>query len=318
MIWCNLNTESAYVKSLLNGTSIEISGSDKNEYKKEMMIAFSNKEFKILITKPKIAGFGMNWQHCNNVVFLGLSDSYEQYYQAVRRCWRFGQKKTVNVHIIISEQEGSVLNNIKRKEKNAMEMAEKMVNNMKDISKKIIHDHKASNKAQYDCKIYKQDEFTFICGDSVEEIKKIKDESIDYSIFSPPFAELYAYSDLERDMGNSKNYNQFFKHFKFLTDPLFRIIKPGRLVSIHCIDIPAMKERDGYLGLKDFPGDIIRLFQESGFIYHSRVVIWKNPLVEATRTKALGLMHKQLCKDSSLCRQARLEQTEIHQRSQNW
>jgi len=139
-------------------------------------------------------------------------------------------------------------------------------------------------------------------GDSCEVIKGIPDESIGLSMFSPPFAQLYSYSNSDRDMGNSKDYDEFFTHFKFLSDELFRVMKPGRVVAIHCIDIPAMKERDGHIGLKDFPGDIIKLFVGSGFIYHSRVTIWKDPLIEATRTKALGLMHKQLCKDSHICR----------------
>ena len=139
-------------------------------------------------------------------------------------------------------------------------------------------------------------------GDCVEVIAGIPDNSIGLSVFSPPFAELYAYSDSDRDMGNCANYDTFFSHFKFLAEQLHRVIMPGRIVAVHCIDIPAMKERDGYIGLKDFPGDIIRLFQSVGFIYHSRQCIWKDPLTEATRTKALGLMHKQLCKDSSKCR----------------
>lgn len=121
-------------------------------------------------------------------------------------------------------------------------------------------------------------------------------------MFSPPFADLYCYSDNPRDLGNCRNYLEFFQHFKFVVCELFRVMKSGRIVAVHCIDIPAMKERDGYIGLKDFPGDIIRLFREAGFIYHSRHIIWKDPLIEATRTKALGLMHKQLLKDSSMCR----------------
>jgi DNA modification methylase len=140
------------------------------------------------------------------------------------------------------------------------------------------------------------------CGDCVDIVSELPDNSIGLSVFSPPFAELYAYSDSERDMGNSKNYEQFFDQFDYLIKELHRVMMPGRIVSVHCIDIPAMKERDGYIGIKDFPGDIIRSFQHAGFIYHSRHTIWKDPLTEATRTKALGLMHKQLCKDSTMCR----------------
>jgi len=103
-------------------------------------------------------------------------------------------------------------------------------------------------------------------------------------------------------MGNSKNYDEFFIHFEFLVKELERVTKSGRLVSVHCMDIPLMKERNGYIGLKDFPGDILRLFIKNGFIYHSKHTIRKDPLIEATRTKALGLMHKQIVKDSSMCR----------------
>ncbi len=144
--------------------------------------------------------------------------------------------------------------------------------------------------------------FAIYNGDCVEVAKGLPDNSIHYSIFSPPFASLYTYSNSERDMGNCKTDEEFYKNFSFLVKELYRLALPGRLVSFHCMDIPAMKERDGYIGLKDFPGDLIRIFQSEGFIYHSRVVIWKDPLIEATRTKALGLMHKQLCKDSAMCR----------------
>ena len=139
-------------------------------------------------------------------------------------------------------------------------------------------------------------------GDSCEVLGTLPDNSIDFSIFSPPFADLYCYSDSTADLGNCRSYDEFFTHFGFIMRELERVIKPGRLCAVHCIDIPAMKERDGYIGLKDFPGDIIRAFQQAGFIYHSRYTIWKDPLIEATRTKALGLMHKQLCKDSTMCR----------------
>lgn len=139
-------------------------------------------------------------------------------------------------------------------------------------------------------------------GDCCDVVRQFPAESVGFSVFSPPFAELYSYSDDDRDMGNSASYEQFFEHFKFLAGELLRVTQLGRIVAVHCIDIPAMKERDGYIGLKDFPGDLIRCFKDAGFIYHSRHVIWKDPLIEATRTKALGLMHKQLLKDSAMSR----------------
>jgi DNA modification methylase len=135
-------------------------------------------------------------------------------------------------------------------------------------------------------------------GDCVEVMKSFPEGKIDMALFSPPFADLYCYSDSDNDLGNCKNYDEFFLHFDFVVEQLARILKPGRNCCVHCMDIPAMKERDGFIGIKDFSGDIIRLFQKHGFIFHSRHTIWKDPLIEATRTKALGLMHKQLEKDS--------------------
>ena len=135
-------------------------------------------------------------------------------------------------------------------------------------------------------------------GDCIEVMKSMPDGKVDLALFSPPFADLYCYSDSPMDLGNCKNYDEFFVHFGFVVEQLARVIKSGRNCCVHCMDIPAMKERDGFIGIKDFSGDIIRLFQKHGFIFHSRHTIWKDPLIEATRTKAIGLMHKQLQKDS--------------------
>lgn len=140
-------------------------------------------------------------------------------------------------------------------------------------------------------------------GDSCEVIKDIPDNSIHYTVFSPPFASLYTYSNSDRDMGNSKNDNEFYEHFKFLASELYRITMPGRLLSFHCMDLPLMKERDGVIGLKDFPSLVRQIFEDCGFIYHSKVTIWKNPVTEMQRTKALGLLHKQIKKDSAMSRQ---------------
>ena len=140
-------------------------------------------------------------------------------------------------------------------------------------------------------------------GDSCEIVKAIPDNSIHYTIFSPPFASLYTYSNSDRDMGNSKGDDEFYNHFIYLAKELYRITMPGRLLSFHCMDLPLMKERDGVIGLKDFPSIIRQIFEDCGFIYHSKVTIWKNPVTEMQRTKALGLLHKQIRKDSAMNRQ---------------
>lgn len=145
--------------------------------------------------------------------------------------------------------------------------------------------------------------FSLYNGDCVEVLKGIPDNSIHYSIFSPPFASLYTYSNSDRDMGNCKSDEEFQEHFKYLVNELYRVMMPGRLLSFHCMQIPLMKERDGVIGLKDFRGQLIKMFQDAGFIYHSEVTVWKNPVVEMTRTHSIGLLHKQLKKDSSMSRQ---------------
>lgn len=147
------------------------------------------------------------------------------------------------------------------------------------------------------------EDYALYQGDCVEVVQSIPDASIHYTLFSPPFASLYTYSDSNRDMGNVRDHNEFYTHFSFLVAELLRVTKPGRLLSFHCMNLPTSKSRDGYIGLSDFRGILIRAFQDAGWIYHSEVVIWKDPVTAMQRTKALGLLHKQLKKDSALSRQ---------------
>lgn len=147
------------------------------------------------------------------------------------------------------------------------------------------------------------DRFAIYHADNVELVRGIPDNSIHYTLFSPPFSSLYTYSNSDRDMGNSKNDTEFMNHFQYLAKELYRITMPGRLLSFHCMDLPLMKERDGVIGLKDFPSMIRQVFEDCGFIYHSKVTIYKSPVSEMQRTKALGLLHKQIKKDSTMSRQ---------------
>lgn len=302
LIWCNLNREAEAVAERITD-AVEIRGSDERETKEERMMAFSDGRVRVLLTKPSIAGHGLNWQHCPNVVFMGLSDSYEDFYQAVRRVWRFGQKREVHCYIVTSSNEGAVTENIKRKEKDAARMAEEMVNQMHELNQKEIHGNTVRQSAEYKTKREAGDAWNLCLGDSVEMIKEVKAGSIHYSIFSPPFASLYTYSASERDMGNCRTNAEFFEHFKFLVSELHRVTMPGRLLSFHCMNLPTSKERDGVIGITDFRGQLIKLFQEAGFVYHSEVCIWKDPVTAMQRTKALGLLHKQIKKDSCMSRQ---------------
>lgn len=301
IIWCHRNDESEALAELLPDF-VEVSGSDSAEKKEEKILSFTNGKVRGIITKPKIAGFGMNWQHCSNMAFVGLSDSYEQIYQSIRRCWRFGQKEDVNVHFVAHAAEGSVLENIERKELQAKEMASQLIAHMKDFQKREVLNLK-KEKQEYNPILIENNDWKLFNGDCVEYAKSLESNSIDYSIFSPPFASLYTYSNSDRDMGNSKTYPQFWEHFRFLIKELERVIIPGRNVSVHCMNLPTSKTRDGVIGIRDFRGDLIREFVNAGFIYHSEVCIWKDPVVAMQRTKALGLLWKQIQKDSSMSRQ---------------
>lgn len=302
VVWCNLNEESAKAAAAIEG-AVEVKGSDSPEHKERAMVAFANGEIRVLVTKPTIAGFGMNWQHCHNVAFLGLSDSYEQFYQAVRRCWRFGQTKPVDVHVIVSDLEGAVVRNIERKERDAERMAREMVAHMADISSQEIRGIRRETM-EYRRDVARGENWTLYLGDCVEVIpEEIETESVGFSVFSPPFASLYTYSNSPRDMGNCKDYDEFTTHFRFLITELLRVTKPGRLCAVHCMTLPTHKCRDGEIGLRDFRGDIVRAFVAEGWIFHSEVCIWKDPVTAMQRTKALGLLYKQLRKDSCMSRQ---------------
>jgi DNA modification methylase len=300
LIWCHLNDEAELLQSLIPG-SINVQGSDKAEYKADQMMAFSHGKLRVLISKPKICGFGMNWQHCARMAFVGLDDSFEKFYQAVRRCYRFGQKRSVQVHLFTAENEGQILANLKRKEIQHHEMSENMIEHMKDImNQELAGQQNIVDEYREDTVI--GDGYTVHLGDCVKWAKRMADNSIDYSVFSPPFADLFVYSNSDHDMGNCKDDEEFAAQLKFLIAELFRVIKPGRNVSFHCMNLPTTKMRQGFIGLRDFRGTLIRAFQDAGFIYHSEVCIWKDPVVAMQRTKALGLLHKTIRENATMSR----------------
>jgi ribosomal protein L13E len=301
MVWCNLNIESQAATKAIPGC-IEVTGSDSMDYKESTLLSFVNGDIDILCSKPSIAGLGLNMQRCANVIFLGLNDSFEQFYQAVRRCWRFGQTREVHCHIVTSDLEGAVVENIQRKEAQAQEMAENMVAHMHSINEQNIR-RQTRHEDEYQVKTETGNGFTAHLGDCVEGLRDVADDSIHYSIFSPPFASLYTYSASTRDMGNCRNHAEFFEQFGFLAKELYRVLMPGRLLSFHCMNLPLSKERDGIIGIKDFRGDLIRAFENVGFVEHSEVTIWKDPVTAMQRTKAIGLLHKQIVKDSCMSRQ---------------
>lgn len=302
LVWCELNDESDALETAIHG-AVSVSGSDTDEAKSTRMMDFARGDVRALVTKPKIAGFGMNWQTCNTMVFVGLSHSYEQFYQAVRRCWRFGQQSPVDVHIITSDAERAVLDNIQDKQSKADEMVGQMVAKMQKTMSAELREASGTRTEAYAERTVTGDGWTMHHGDCVEVVSKMDSDSVGFSVFSPPFASLYTYSASDRDMGNCRTHSEFYEHFRFLVAELLRVTKPGRLCSFHCMNLPTSKERDGYIGITDFRGELIRIFRDAGWIYHSEVTIWKDPVTAMQRTKALGLLHKQIKKDSCMSRQ---------------
>jgi hypothetical protein len=302
VVWCGMNRESELLRQSI-ADSAEVKGADSSEDKESRLIGFVDGTHRVLITKPSIAGYGLNWQHCRNVMFVGLSDSYEDYYQAVRRCWRFGQKKPVNVWLVTADAENVVVSNIKHKEQEAAKMQDAMVGHMKALETEAVKGLQRETDT-YVTETAKGEGWTVNLGDTCEWTPKMEKGTIGFSICSPPFASLYTYTNTGRDMGNSKDAETFFAHYKFLLKPWLDVMMPGRLAAVHVAQIPAMLSRDGYIGLKDFRGDVVKAHIEAGWIFHGEVCVDKNPQAQAIRTKSKGLTFTQLEKDASWMRPA--------------
>jgi len=295
IVWGLQNKETDLLSRSIDD-AVNVQGSDKPQTKADRLLGFADNEFRVLVTKTSIASFGMNYQNCCNMVFCSYDFKFEAFYQAVRRCYRFGQTKKVKVHILIPESQTNVRRTILEKEGKHKEMIGEMAKYSAE------HNYKSSKGAVVDTKEVKNDRYHIINGDCVEASKSLPANSVDVCVFSPPFAELYVYSDKAADMGNVKNYKEFEHHFKYLIPQIKRVLKAGRICAVHCMDLPIQKGKEGFIGLRDFSGMLINWFIEQGFIYHSRVTIWKNPVTEMQRTKALGLLHKTIKKDSVMSR----------------
>lgn len=301
LIWCHTNDEADLLRRAIPDAT-EVRGSDSIERKESAINGFLDGRIRVLVTKPSIAGMGLNLQHCARMAFVGLDDSFEQMYQATRRCWRFGQQREVHSHIVTAESLGAIKSNIERKEQQMADMQASMVEHMREFMSKDVQSS-STEKADYRRDVARGESWEMHLGDCVHVTSELPTDHIDYTIFSPPFASLYTYSNSEYDMGNVTSDGEFSEQFRFLVDQLLRITKPGRLLSFHCMNLPSSKARDGVIGLKDFRGELIRMFVDAGWIYHSEVCIWKDPVTAMQRTKALGLLHKQIKKDSAMSRQ---------------
>lgn len=299
IVWCDLNSESNALAKAIPGAA-EIVGADSAEKKEQAVVDFIDGKVRVIVSKPSIFGWGLNLQNCAHMAFVGLSDSYEAFYQAVRRCWRFGQTRPVECHVITAETEGAVVRNIERKERQASEMFDNLVRHMSVFSSAVTGAAR-KEEAEYVEGCEEGRNWRMYLGDSIETMQYIPDESVGMAIFSPPFPGMYVYSNSARDMGNCLDVDAMLEHFKFMVgkDHLLRVLMPGRSCCVHLVQLTAFKSNDGYSGIKDYRGRVIAMMEEAGWIYYGEATIDKNPQMKAIRTKDHGLLFKSLAKDSA-------------------
>ena len=290
LIWVNQNEEEEKLLELIPDAKA-VRGSETTEKKEAKLLGFAKGEFRVLITKKKIAQFGLNYQNCRNQIFAALDFSFEGLYQAIRRSYRFGQKNEVNIYLVTTDTMTNVIQTINHKQNQFNKMMEQITKN--------VNARQYGLKFDYNRREEKTDYYHIINGDSCDLIKEVPDNSIDLSVFSPPFSTLFTYSDNIRDMGNCVSDAEFFEQQDFLLKELYRIIKPGRLVCVHTKDLARYKNSSGYSGMWDFTGEYHRAMEKAGFKYHSKVTIWIDPVLEMQRTKTQRLLYKQVTSDSS-------------------
>mgnify|MGYP003654365302 FL=1 len=305
LVFTKFNPESVLAHKLIHG-SVEVTGSDSPEQKAEAMEAFQDGKHRVLVSKPKICGFGMNFQNAHNLIFVGLSYSWEEWYQSIRRLYRFGQTHEVNVFVVLTQAEREVFDAVLAKEAVATIMSEQLISQVRRYEMDELNSQTEST-VEYVEADFSGENWTAMLGDSAQRLTELADNSIDLSVYSPPFADLFVYSGSDFDLGNNKNKATFFEHYAYIIREVLRVTKPGRLTCVHTADLPAMKERDGYMGMKDFPGEVIRAYESEGWTYWGYAIVEKNPQAQAIRTKAHALLFATLRKDSTNSRPAILD-----------
>lgn len=310
IIWSGLDKESHQATVAFGEDAVEIKGSDAIEHKVQAIENFQDGKYRIMVTKCKIAGHGMNFQQASNMAFFGMGDSWESFYQAIRREWRYGQQNPVNVYLILSDVEAEVYQNVMRKDAMAKRLREKLIEQIKDYEKGELG-MATESLSDYTEATIKGESYVAMLGDACVRLREIVDNSIDLSIYSPPFADLFTYTASDRDLGNSNGWGEFFEHYAFIIREVLRVTKAGRLTCVHTSDIPAIAQKDGYIGVKDFPGEVIRAYEKEGWTFIGRAFVQKNPQAQAIRTKSKALLFVQMRKDSADSRPALVDQVLI-------
>jgi hypothetical protein len=304
IVWAHTNEEADAIRKLVPEAR-EVRGNMTADQKEAGLDSFSDGSTRVLITKASIAGWGMNWQHCQRQAFASLNYSFEELYQAVGRSDRYGQTEQVQVHLVTTDTHGNVLNAIHRKQSEHLAMQDRLIAATRTAAGVRSTHHLTIGEAHMNT--VSGEGWTLHHGDTCEVTPSRPANTDGFQIFSPPFSNLYSYSPSLRDMGNTEDDSEFFQHFSYLIPQLRRTLIPGRLCAVHVKNLPIYKSKQGYSGVRDFRGDVIRAFTEApvgedGAIwsYHSEICIWTDPVREMQRTKRQGLLYSQLRRDSSL------------------
>jgi DNA modification methylase len=289
IVWTGLNDEANHLAGILQD-SVNVHGSMNPDDKSKHLMDFVNGKDRVLISKSSIAGMGMNMQQCHKMIFFGINFSWEDYYQSVGRILRFGQKaESVDVYVVISEQERPILNVIEQKGKEAQKMVEELIQASKSFMEAELQgvdrttwtyrEGEASGKS-----------WRLLLGDSCERLKELESDSVHLSVYSPPFSDMYVYNNTPRDLSNSMDLEEFFQHYAFIIRENMRVTLPGRIACVHVQDPKTFKNKEGYRGLKDFTGQVIDAYTREGWIFRSRITIDKNPQIVASRNKDNDLL----------------------------
>lgn len=296
VIWVNTDYEADAIRAELPEI-VELSGRDDEAAKLAKLRGFVDGSVRILLTKPKLGGFGLNWQHCARVVYSGLSYSYEQRYQTIRREWRFGQLREVFAYIVRATTEEEIHRRVEEKAVEHEEMRASLAAVVRIAGRATAGRPRVPTTARS-----RGEGWELWQGDCVEVLAGMPESSVGMVLTSPPFSSLYTYSDALQDLGNSASDEEFFTHFRYAAKALLRVTKPGRLCVLHCKDLPRYQGTHGRSGIYDFPGRLVVAMEDAGWQYHARTTIWKCPADEMRKTNSHGLLHLQLCKDSSASR----------------
>lgn len=308
LVWTEYNREAELVYGALRSAGLRVAsidGSTEEEARTQAVADLQRGTIDVIVSKPRILGFGLNLQFVANQVWSGLTDSYEQFYQAVRRSHRYGAKERIDVHLPLSPHESETYHNILSKKATFEEDSGKQeaafvahhAGAVAGFMGKPWADRR-DERAEAICEVLKGDGWEIRRGDSIRRLRELEPNSIDLAVFSPPFASLFTYSDNIADMGNCGDGQAEFKlHYEFFLKGLYDALKPGHLVCCHVSQLSTLKYRDGFVGTRDFRGDIIRLFQQARFLFFGEWAILRNPQLQAIKEKVRRLTFAQLNSD---------------------